>query len=56
MKFVWIIVGVQLTLKVNLKMFLIRFDKKDYPVWGSNSRPSGYETDALPTAPTGTHS
>ena len=22
------------------------------PVWGSNSRPSDYKTDALPTAPT----
>ena len=25
---------------------------KSCPVWGSNSRPSDYETDALPTAPT----
>ena len=27
-------------------------ERKDCPVWGSNSRPSDYETDALPTAPT----
>ena len=26
--------------------------KYSCPVWGSNSRPSDYETDALPTAPT----
>ena len=25
--------------------------KAQCPVWGSNSRPSDYETDALPTAP-----
>ena len=27
-----------------------RADKKFCPQWGSNSRPSDYETDALPTA------
>ena len=30
-----------------------RLKEKWCPVWGSNSRPSDYETDALPTALTG---
>ena len=28
-------------------------EKNECPLWGSNSRPSDYETDALPSAPRG---
>ncbi len=37
------------TRKVEKKSWKMR--KKKCPLWGSNSRPSDYETDALPTAP-----